>query len=230
MEWIAVTDHNSVRGVSKAMEEAVSVRVISGVELDCVYRGHDFHLLGYGIDVSREEFWEIEQDILNQERRAAEEKIRLFSQASGIYVDADKILADSENGVVTGEQIAAYVLGRKEAERDERLVPYLPGGRNTLGVEFGCIQTQHTTLPGRMGQRAAEKTKTLNQLSQFRANKQISVLPPDFRILILRSISTGCPFDPSSSAIRYSIPITEDTRQNLLVTFQPAAQRPVQRP
>ena len=25
MEWIAVTDHNSVRGVSKAMEEAVSV-------------------------------------------------------------------------------------------------------------------------------------------------------------------------------------------------------------
>ena len=35
MEWIAVTDHNSVRGVPKAMEEAVSVRVISGVELDC---------------------------------------------------------------------------------------------------------------------------------------------------------------------------------------------------
>lgn len=131
MEWIAVTDHNSVRGVSKATEEAVSVRVISGVELDCVYRGHDFHLLGYGIDVSREEFWEIEQDILKQERRAAEEKIRLFSQASGIYVDADKILADSENGVVTGEQIAAYVLGRKEAERDERLVPYLPGGQKS---------------------------------------------------------------------------------------------------
>ena len=73
--------------------------------------------------------------------------------------------------------------------------PYNPlfvsGGRNTLGVEFGCIQTQHTTLPGPMGQRAAEKTKTLNQLSQFRANTQISVLPPEFRISILLSPSTG---------------------------------------
>ncbi len=131
MEWIAVTDHNSVRGVPKAMEEAVSVRVISGVELDCVYRGHNFHLLGYGINAAREEFWEIEQDILSQERRAAEEKIRLFSKASGIYVDADKILAESESGVVTGEQIAAYVLGREDAERDERLVPYLPGGQKS---------------------------------------------------------------------------------------------------
>ena len=128
MEWIAVTDHNCVRGVAEALKAAVKVRVIQGVELDCVYRGQNFHLLGYGIDVNREEFAAVEQDILQQERRAAEEKIRLFRQAAGIVVDADEILAGADNGVVTGEQIAEHVLKRGDADRYEILAPYLPGG------------------------------------------------------------------------------------------------------
>ncbi len=132
MEWIAVTDHNCVRGVAeKALKAAVKVRVIQGVELDCVYRGQNFHLLGYGIDVNREEFAAVEQDILQQERRAAEEKIRLFRQAAGIVVDADEILAGADNGVVTGEQIAEHVLKRGDADRYEILAPYLPGGEKS---------------------------------------------------------------------------------------------------
>lgn len=131
MEWIAVTDHNCVRGVAEALKAAVKVRVIQGVELDCVYRGQNFHLLGYGIDVNREEFAAVEQDILQQERRAAEEKIRLFRQAAGIVVDADEILAGADNGVVTGEQIAEHVLKRGDADRYEILAPYLPGGEKS---------------------------------------------------------------------------------------------------
>lgn len=131
MEWIAVTDHNCVRGVAEALKAAVKVRVIRGVELDCVYRGQNFHLLGYGIDVNREEFAAVEQDILQQERRAAEEKIRLFRQAAGIVVDADEILAGADNGVVTGEQIAEHVLKRGDADRYEILAPYLPGGEKS---------------------------------------------------------------------------------------------------
>ena len=131
MEWIAVTDHNCVRGVAEALKAAVKVRVIRGVELDCVYRGQNFHLLGYGIDVNREEFAAVEQDILQQERRAAEEKIRLFRQAAGIVVDADEILAGADNGVVTGEQIAEHVLKRGDADRYEILAPYLSDGEKS---------------------------------------------------------------------------------------------------
>ena len=131
MEWIAVTDHNCVRGVAEALKAAVKVRVIQGAELDCVYRGQNFHLLGYGIDVNREEFAAVEQDILQQERRAAEEEIRLFRQAAGIVVDADEILAGADNGVVTGEQIAEHVLKRGDADRYEILAPYLPGGEKS---------------------------------------------------------------------------------------------------
>ena len=80
MEYIAVTDHNSVRGAEKALKAAAKARVISGVELDCVYRGCNFHLLGYGIDVKRHEFEEIERDILRQERNAAEEKLNFSGE------------------------------------------------------------------------------------------------------------------------------------------------------
>ncbi len=131
MELVAIADHNSVRGVAEAMEAADGLRVISGVELDCVYGGRNFHLLGYGFDAGRKEFGEIEQDIIRQERAAAEEKIRLFRNASGIPVSVSEILATAADGVVTGEMIAEYVLAQEKPEQYEILRPYLPGGEKS---------------------------------------------------------------------------------------------------
>lgn len=128
MELIAITDHNSVRGVSEAMAVSDGLRILSGVELDCTYHGRNFHLLGYSFDHNREEFTKIEQDILKQEQAAAEQKISLFCKASGIPVDVKKVLDAAQNGVVTGELIAQIVLARADAERYELLHPYLSGG------------------------------------------------------------------------------------------------------
>lgn len=128
MELIAITDHNSVRGVSEALEAAGCMRVISGVELDCTYGGRNFHLLGYQFDHTRREFAEIEQDILRQEREAAEQKIQRFQRACGIPVKEAEVLEAAENGVVTGELIAQIVLAREDAGRYEILRPYLQGG------------------------------------------------------------------------------------------------------
>lgn len=128
LKTIAITDHNSVRGVEEALAQADSLRVISGVELDCLYHGKNFHILGYGFDHSRKEFGEVEQDILRQEKNIAEEKIHLFRQFTGIPISADEVFAASENGVVTGEMIAELVLARKDAEQYDLLRSYLPGG------------------------------------------------------------------------------------------------------
>lgn len=128
IEMAAITDHNSVRAVPEMVAAAGRLRVISGVELDCTYGGRNFHLLGYGFDYTREEFSMIEADILNQEKNAAEEKIRLFRRATGIPVNVTSILAASVNGVVPGELIAEIVLAQKDAKQYEVLLPYLPGG------------------------------------------------------------------------------------------------------
>lgn len=128
MRIVSVTDHNSVRAVAEALTEADRIRVISGVELDCTYCGKNFHLLGYGFDHTREEYTEVEQDILRQEKSIAEKKIRLFERATGIPVKVEEIIAASGGGVVTGELIAELVLARPDAKQYGILRPYLPGG------------------------------------------------------------------------------------------------------
>lgn len=129
----AVTDHNTVRGVPKALADAKdgALQVLSGVELDCTYRGRNFHLLGYCFNCCREEFKEIEQDILRQERAAAEKKLYLFQKTAGVPVDAAAVLEAAKDGVVTGELIAEFVLAREDAAEYEILSPYLPGGEKS---------------------------------------------------------------------------------------------------
>ena len=128
MKLVAVTDHNSVAGVEEAMKSAQDIKVISGVELDCTYKGRNFHLLGYGFDYTADEFWRVEQDILRQEKEAAAEKINLFRMASGIPIEDKEVFAAAQDGVVTGELIAELVLAKEDAAKYELLRPYLPGG------------------------------------------------------------------------------------------------------
>lgn len=128
MMLVAITDHNSVRGVAGALAAADGMRVLSGVELDCTCGGRGFHLLGYGFDYTRKEFLEIEQNILKQEQAAAEKKIDLFQKETGIQINTAEVFAAAENGVVTGELIAEHLLSQKNAAQHQLLLPYLQGG------------------------------------------------------------------------------------------------------
>lgn len=128
---IAITDHNSVKGISEAILEAKDIRVIPGIELDCTYKGRGFHLLGYDFDYTITKFREIEEDILRQEKEAAEKKVSLFSKATGIALDIETVLAAAEDGVVTGELIAELLFKREDAYKYEMLKPYLPRGEKS---------------------------------------------------------------------------------------------------
>lgn len=131
MELVAITDHNSVKGVPLALEAADKLKVLSGIELDCTYRGKNFHLLGYNIDYTCKEFSKIEEDIFRQEKDAAEEKIHLFQKTTGVLVNKEEILNASCDGVVTGELIAEVVLAKENAKEYEILHPYLSGGEKS---------------------------------------------------------------------------------------------------
>lgn len=131
MELIAIADHNSVSGVPEALAAAGSLRVIPGVELDCIYGGRGFHLLGYGFDHTTPVFREIERDILRQEQLAGPEKLELLRRATRLPVDSDAVLAAAQNGIVTGELVAQLLLARPDAAHYPLLRPYLPGGEKS---------------------------------------------------------------------------------------------------
>lgn len=130
LTYLSVTDHNCVRGVSEtqSLSGKYGIQVISGVELDCVHEGRNFHLLGYGFDYTNPVFAEIEQNILAQEQAAARQKIELFQSATGIPLSAAEVLDAAKDGIVTGELIAEILLQRQDAKEHELLLPYLDGG------------------------------------------------------------------------------------------------------
>ena len=141
MKLVSITDHNSVRSVIEALqgragrntgnEEEDEIEIIPGVELDCIYKGINIHLLGYGIDHTCKEFYEIEKDILFQEKEAGEKRIHLFQKTTGIPLNSTEILNVANGGIVTGELIGEHALAKDNAENYDVLKTYLPGGEKS---------------------------------------------------------------------------------------------------
>ncbi|MBS5605047.1 MAG: PHP domain-containing protein [Enterocloster asparagiformis] len=125
----ALTDHNSVRGVSRALEEAVrlGIRLAKGVELDCRLGERNLHLLAYGIDERHPVFAEIEEEILDQERRCSARRLEIFHEM-GLKFDDSLVLSQNPYHLSVPEDIAMVALQNPENDGCELLKPYRPGG------------------------------------------------------------------------------------------------------
>lgn len=133
VEIISISDHNSVRAVDRALSYSKNknIKVIPGIEIDCTFNKRNLHLLGYNIDYKSKDFYNIEEDILNQEKRASKEKIRLIKEYTGLNILEDEVIKRSSNGVVTGELIAEILLEDSENRKSLILKPYLEGGNRS---------------------------------------------------------------------------------------------------
>lgn len=130
LRYMAVADHNTINAVKEtvALGEKESIHVFPAVELDSMWNGYVFHVLGYGIDPGFPRFREIDEEIMRLEFNAAKERIRLINEA-GIYVDEDEAMAHAKDGCfVTGEIIAEIVLNKPNSADNPLLRPFLPGG------------------------------------------------------------------------------------------------------
>ena len=129
IEAMALTDHNTVRGTKRALKEAEAfgIRLVEGVELDCVLGKRNLHLLAYGIDPENPVFAEIEGEILDQERRFSARRLEIFHEM-GLKFDDDWVLSQNQYGLAVPEDIAMSALGDPGNEGCELLAPYRPGG------------------------------------------------------------------------------------------------------
>jgi len=130
LQYYAVSDHNTTKAVKEtiALGAKENICVIPAVELDCMWNGYVFHVLGYGIDPDFPRFREIDEEIMRLEYNAARERVRLFNEA-GIEIDEAEALAHAKDGCfVTGEIIAEILLNKPDAHEKPELLPYLPGG------------------------------------------------------------------------------------------------------
>lgn len=132
MSTIAITDHNSSRGVQRAIDASQdsNLKVISGIEIDCTYKGINLHLLGYYIDHNSKIFKELEENIYKQEMNAFEEKI-LKMENLGFVVNKEEILLHAGDLAPSGELIGEIILNNSLNKNSPLLVPYFEGGERS---------------------------------------------------------------------------------------------------
>ena len=72
IELFAVTDHDSVANVAetKKLAENTGLCFITGVELNSTKDGHNYHILGYGIDIENKQL----QELCRHNQRLLEQK------------------------------------------------------------------------------------------------------------------------------------------------------------
>lgn len=115
---VAITDHDSVEGISEALaaaEESVrSISVVPGVELSAVHESLDVHILGYFVDHSDPHLLAHLSDLraarLNRARAIVE-----ALDAAGYEISLDEVMQLSDGGAVGRSHVARALVHRGHA-------------------------------------------------------------------------------------------------------------------
>ena len=129
---MSITDHNSVKANAEAKVEAekLGIQYITGIEIDCAYKGINLHLLGYGIDETAPIFAEVEENVREQELKASLERL-LLTRNLGFEIEESELnaIADiNKREIWTGEVFAEVLFTKEEYLDHELLLPYREGG------------------------------------------------------------------------------------------------------
>lgn len=112
----ALTDHDTIRGVTEAKERAAwhrahgtAIEVYSGVEISAAYKNRDIHILGLLVDESNEILDRaLQRSIDNREQRNY--KILDRFAALGINLTMEELLEDAPDSVITRAHFARTLM------------------------------------------------------------------------------------------------------------------------
>lgn len=126
---MSLTDHNCARGNAEAQAAAKArdILYIPGIEIDCVARGLNFHVLGYDIDFQNPDFAKIEENIVRQNHDVSLERLRK-TQLMGLYLEEQEMRERFQDECWTGEMFCEILLEKQEYREHPLLLPYRPGG------------------------------------------------------------------------------------------------------
>lgn len=104
---VALCDHDCLDGVPEyqAAAAAAGLESIPAVELSCIHRGRDLHILGYGVDVEDPTL----REMLGRFIETRENRGLMIVQnlaGLGVHLDADEILEKAGDGALGRPHIA----------------------------------------------------------------------------------------------------------------------------
>lgn len=132
LDYIAITDHDTIDGLAEALAEAQGgpVRVIPGVEVSAQQDGVEVHVLGYHVRPGAEPLLEHQRSALGRRQERAREMVRIL-QGQGLAIDYEDVLraAGAEARAIGRPHVArALVAGKHVRSMGEAFERYLADG------------------------------------------------------------------------------------------------------
>ncbi|MFN7252784.1 MAG: PHP domain-containing protein [Anaerobacillus sp.] len=111
LEYIAITDHDTVGGVAEAIKEGEKhgITVISGIEFSTKEAGVSVHILGYGIDVTDAALLKMLQEQQQMRKKRMEEMVTKFAEQN-IHIDEVEILKEADGGSIGRPHVAKVLV------------------------------------------------------------------------------------------------------------------------
>lgn len=111
LNTIAITDHDSVEGVSEALDAAVgkNVTVVPGIELSTTYNNLEIHILGYCMDIDNKELREETHRIIG-ERKIRAQKIIHKLKNLGVHLSFSRVREIAGGNVIGRPHIALAMI------------------------------------------------------------------------------------------------------------------------
>lgn len=130
LQLFSLTDHNSVKGIAemvKLTEQKADIRFIPGIEIDCIYKGINLHVLGYGIDWTSNDFVDLEKTVSQKTVESFGRMIENIRE-EGFVIDAESVLAAAGDAHLPTPELIAEVMLSDEKFFSPPLKPYMAGG------------------------------------------------------------------------------------------------------
>lgn len=113
----ALTDHDTVSGLDRAINYADSLRhtpvqipeVVPGIELSTEYQGKDIHMVGLFIDYHQPDFARYLEDFIHS-RENRNKKMCALLREHGIDITYEALLAEFPGAVITRAHFARFLL------------------------------------------------------------------------------------------------------------------------
>lgn len=108
---IALTDHDTVGGLSKAkpIAEKLGIELVPGIELSTDYNGTEVHMLGFYIDDTNPAFLKKLQEFIDS-RNLRNEKMAFLLQKEGFSITLADLYHEYPNSVITRAHFARYLV------------------------------------------------------------------------------------------------------------------------
>ncbi len=132
LKTIALTDHDSVRGVKEmvSLGKQEGIHVIPGIECSTRIDDTEVHLLGYGMDLNNDYFLGLESKVRSLSAAAFHERVVKLENKYSIHIDEEKILKEA-NGENPWFLMCTNIFNNPAYQDIPDFKDYIPGGKRS---------------------------------------------------------------------------------------------------